>query len=136
MRLRQLVPLILERRIFVLTQTEDPFEALVRLCNAGYVELATTLLFYIAAGGESNVAFTPYPMTHKLRSCQCFEKEDTMIVTIDVESADGIDTLCIAIDSYKDEKNYFVRPCTVNEIKKFVSSQRLEEGEEVEKLIL
>lgn len=123
MQLRHVVPQILERRISTLTQTDEAFEALIRLCSAGYVELANILLFYIAASGESTVAFTPYPMTDKLRGCLCYTSQDMMIVVIEIEREKRVDHVCIAIDNYKDERGYFVRPCTVSEVKTFVKSE-------------
>jgi len=114
------VPQILERRITSLTQTDDAFESIVRLCSAGYVELANILLFYIAAAGESNVAFTPYPMSDRLRGCFCYTSQDAMIVVIEVEREKQRDYICVAIDNYRDERSYFVRPCTLSEVKTFV----------------
>jgi len=120
--LGRVVPTLLARRIYSLVQTDDAFEALVRLCSAGYVELANTLLFYIVASGESMVAFAPYPSSAKLVSCVCAvsEADGTMMVVNTIEHNGKRDHVCIAIDNFRDPENYFARPCTVSEIEEVV----------------
>jgi len=125
LRLRDVVPPALERRIVVLTGKDDPFEALNQLCSQGYVELAMLLLFYIAGAGEGNNAFMPYPMKMRLRGCEVFvdEQGSRILVAVETEDIDGSGKkTCVAVDDYTDDNAYFVRPCTEDEYR--VSSSR------------
>lgn len=119
MRLRDIVPPALERRIYALTGKDNPFEALTLLCSQGYAELAMLLLFYIAGAGEGGTAFAPYPMTMRLLGCETMvdERSQRMLVAVELGDTDGNERrVCIAIDDYTDENAYFVRPCTDEEL--------------------
>jgi len=120
MELEQLVPQILERRIHILTRTKNVWDTLERLCEMGYCELAMVLLSYIASAGEATSAFTPYPLSDKLLSCKIIREETILYVIVNLEREGQKDEVCIAINNIEDDENYYVRPCTCNEIETLI----------------
>jgi len=112
--LSMVIPELLYRRIYALTQTENAIEAVSRLCSMGYPELASLIVVYMGTGGDTNAAFHPYPISDRLVSCEVRGSNPSFRIVFNVEREGTEDAVCISIDVYEDK--FFVRPCTVGEV--------------------
>jgi len=112
--LSMVIPELLYRRIYALVQTENALEAIGRLCNMGYPELASLIVLYMGTGGDTNAAFHPYPISDRLVSCEVRGSNPSFKILFNVEREGAEDSVCISIDVYEDK--FFVRPCTVGEV--------------------
>jgi len=124
--LSMVIPELLYRRIYALTQTENALEAITRLCNMGYPELASLIILYMGTGGDTNAAFHPYPISDHLVAC---ETRQTSVASYKVlfrlEREETDDVSCISIDIHGDK--FFVRPCTVKEVEAEIQPLRTPE---------
>jgi len=124
MSLERFLPENLHRRVAYLTKSKNYMEAIERLCESGYVELAHIVLTSVATLGERS-AFTPTPLSDKLVKCFTSYGGNIAYVLFTVERESSEDTACVAIDNYTVDTSYFVRPCTVSELDLLVEREGL-----------
>jgi len=110
-----IMPYSLARRIVFLTSTTSFYDSYRILCNQGYVELASILIYHLAIHGEHPSAFSVYPLTDKLESCSCRESGSTLYIVFNIARGDMKDVVCLAVENFHDPGRYYVRPCTGNE---------------------
>ena len=134
MELENIVPTLLQRRIESLVKTKNVWEALERLSEAGYCELVSLLASYLAAAGESNTSFTPYPLSDRIIECKCKQQTDTFYIIIKVLRENQEDFICVAIDDFKSDEEYAVRPCTMSEYESTIE-KRFQEEENQSKIM-
>lgn len=132
--LDDILPPVLRRRVKQLTQSDHVEGSLLPLCEAGYVELASQVLYYlVGAGGDTS--FNPFPLNDRVLSCEVFSLTESLIIVFRLEREGQEDFVCVAIDNPDNEEVYIVRPCTRTEIEANTRRDRVGENRVLDGLL-